>query len=116
MDIELLTSKKKLNKSSNTLPKKKLFTSFDEDDSGDASLEVEFLGGTKNNNNYSQKIVDAPINDEGEVIVGEDLFMEMCDAWLETHGAKVLETVLKKHKNLIQEAVVMTNIIKDVKK
>lgn len=39
--------------------------------------------------------VDAFSSDEGEIHVGEELFMELCDAWLKTHGSRVLKKVLQ---------------------
>lgn len=38
--------------------------------------------------------------DDMETVIncGEDLFMELCEAWLDQHGSKVLETVLNKPK------------------
>jgi len=31
-----------------------------------------------------------------EISCGEDLFMELCEAWLDQHGSEVLEKVLNK--------------------
>lgn len=47
--------------------------------------------------------VGAYASDEGEIMVGEELFTELCDAWLKTHGSRVLKKVLQdwekiKHK------------------
>lgn len=38
--------------------------------------------------------VDAESDDEGRIPVGEALFVELCFAWIETHGSEILEKVL----------------------
>jgi len=38
--------------------------------------------------------VGAFSSDDNEIQVGEELFIELCDAWIKTHGAKVLKQVL----------------------
>jgi len=42
--------------------------------------------------------VNAPLDNDGNVYVGEKLFTEMCEAWLDTHGTEVLESVLNSRK------------------
>lgn len=39
--------------------------------------------------------VEAFSSTEGEIQVGEELFTELCDAWLKTHGSRVLKKILQ---------------------
>lgn len=76
------------------------------DDSSDAPLEFDIRDEWESGK--AQKIiVDAERNDADEVIVGEDLFMEMCDAWLTVHGNDAIIKALTKNKTIIQDAVVV---------
>lgn len=38
--------------------------------------------------------VDALADNEGAIRVGEELFVELCLAWIETHGKDILEDLL----------------------
>lgn len=87
-------------------------------DSSSDDAPLEFVDMNSPSSYDGQKIiVDADRNDQDEVIVGEDLFMEMCDAWLQTHGNEALIKALTKNKAIIQDAVVVaikTNKIPNV--
>jgi len=43
---------------------------------------------------------------EYEINCGEDLFMELCEAWLDQHGSEILEKVINKPRK-------KQNIVKD---
>jgi len=77
-------------------------------DSSDASLEFVDYNDSPDAQRMKVDLDKHGYDSESEqVVVGEELFTELCDAWLKVHGNKVLIEALKKHKSIIQDAVVV---------
>lgn len=47
-----------------------------------------------NNNSTDDLSVDAYMDDEGRITVGEELFIEICEAWIERRGPGIMRKVL----------------------
>jgi len=112
MDVDMAKSQKSKNNSLPFNPPRKStnqspLTIGDDSGSDDAPLEFDFGAGSNKSGKSNRVEVDADSNQEGEVIVGEDLFMEMCDAWISVHGHEAIVKALAKNKQLIQDAVVV---------
>lgn len=109
MDVDFAKNNRKQRNNNTTtrLNKSNKSIRISESDSEDAALEYDFGVGASHSSDSQRVCVDAPSNDDGDVIVGEDLFMQMCDAWLQTHGNEAIIKALQKHKQLIQDAVVV---------
>lgn len=45
--------------------------------------------------------VDVPVDDHGNIIVGEQLFMDLCTAWIERRGPTLLKQLL--FKNVVKK-------------
>jgi len=45
--------------------------------------------------------VDVPVDNNGNIIVGEQLFMDLCTAWIERRGPTLLKQML--FKNVVKK-------------
>jgi len=48
----------------------------------------------------NRREVDCFSTDEGIIQVGEELFQEICEAWLDTHGIEIVEKCLQSRKKV----------------
>jgi len=51
-----------------------------------------------NSSDDDEKHVDASMDDNNRVLVGEELFIEICEAWIERRGPTILRQVLNSAK------------------
>lgn len=59
---------------------------------------MDYASKIKEQFEFSRKSTDAAMASEGDdgvdVIVGEELFVSLCEAWIDSHGLEILEKVL----------------------